>query len=60
MNSFVWFQFGEFTNSAGKVVTGDLTRFFAGDPNAGNFMTGFFPIMMFGIACSMFSYDICS
>lgn len=60
LNSFVWFQFGEFTNSAGKVVTGDLTRFFAGDPNAGNFMTGFFPIMMFGIACSMFSYDICS
>lgn len=49
LNSFVWFQFGEFTNSAGKVVTGDLTRFFAGDPNAGNFMTGFFPIMMFAL-----------
>ncbi|MCX7950822.1 MAG: N-acetylglucosamine-specific PTS transporter subunit IIBC [Clostridiales bacterium] len=49
LNSFVWFQFGEFTNAAGKVVTGDLTRFFAGDPNAGNFMTGFFPIMMFAL-----------
>ncbi|MCX7950387.1 MAG: N-acetylglucosamine-specific PTS transporter subunit IIBC [Clostridiales bacterium] len=49
LNSFVWFQFGEFTNSAGKVVTGDLTRFFAGDPNAGNFMAGFFPIMMFAL-----------
>ncbi|TDT61320.1 N-acetylglucosamine-specific PTS transporter subunit IIBC [Fonticella tunisiensis] len=49
INSFVWFQFGEFTNAAGKVVTGDLTRFFAKDPTAGIFMTGFFPIMMFAL-----------
>jgi PTS system N-acetylglucosamine-specific IIC component len=49
INSFVWFQFGEFTNAAGKVVTGDLSRFFAGDPAAGTFMTGFFPIMMFAL-----------
>jgi PTS system N-acetylglucosamine-specific IIC component len=49
LNSLVWFQFGEFTNAAGKVVTGDLSRFFAGDPTAGTFMTGFFPIMMFGL-----------
>ncbi|MDI6813122.1 MAG: N-acetylglucosamine-specific PTS transporter subunit IIBC [Desulfitobacteriaceae bacterium] len=49
INSLVWFQFGTFTNAAGKVVTGDLTRFFAHDPNAGTFMTGFFPIMMFAL-----------
>lgn len=49
INSLVWFVFGEFTNSAGQVVTGDLNRFFAGDPSAGIFMTGFFPIMMFGL-----------
>lgn len=48
-NSLVWFQFGTFTNVAGKVVTGDLTRFFAHDPSAGTFMTGFFPIMMFAL-----------
>jgi PTS system N-acetylglucosamine-specific IIC component len=30
-------------------VTGDLKRFFAGDPSAGAFMTGFFPVMMFGL-----------
>jgi PTS system N-acetylglucosamine-specific IIC component len=30
-------------------VTGDLHRFFAGDPTAGTFMTGFFPVMMFGL-----------
>ena len=30
-------------------TTGDLRRFFAGDPNAGGFMSGFFPVMMFGL-----------
>lgn len=49
INTLIWFQFGTFTNAAGKVVTGDLTRFFALDPTAGTFMTGFFPIMMFGL-----------
>lgn len=43
-NSLVWFQFGTFEDR-----TGDLNRFFAGDPTAGGFMTGFFPIMMFGL-----------
>lgn len=49
INSFTWFQFGEFLDAAGKVITGDLHRFFAGDPTAGTFMTGFFPVMMFGL-----------
>lgn len=49
LNSLTWFQFGTFTTEAGKVVTGDLPRFFAQDPSAGMFMTGFFPIMMFGL-----------
>lgn len=49
INSFAWFQFGEFVNAAGQTITGDLSRFFAGDPTAGVFMTGFFPIMMFGL-----------
>lgn len=44
LNSLVWFVFGEFNGA-----TGDLNRFFAGDPTAGAFMTGFFPIMMFGL-----------
>ncbi|HWA30693.1 MAG TPA: glucose PTS transporter subunit EIIB, partial [Rhizomicrobium sp.] len=30
-------------------TTGDLHRFFAGDPAAGKFMSGFFPVMMFGL-----------
>jgi len=49
INTLTWFQFGTFTNAVGKVVTGDLSRFFALDPTAGTYMTGFFPIMMFGL-----------
>ncbi|MFF7677823.1 PTS transporter subunit EIIC [Actinacidiphila glaucinigra] len=49
VNSVAWFQLGDFTNSAGEVVHGDLTRFFDHDPTAGQFMSGFFPIMMFGL-----------
>ncbi|MED5049930.1 PTS transporter subunit EIIC [Bacillus siamensis] len=44
LNNIFWFQFGDFH---GK--TGDLARFFAKDPTAGTYMTGFFPIMMFGL-----------
>ncbi|MGH8780812.1 N-acetylglucosamine-specific PTS transporter subunit IIBC [Paraburkholderia sp.] len=49
LNSLAWFVFGSFTPPGGVAVTGDLHRFFAGDPTAGTFMTGFFPIMMFGL-----------
>ncbi len=44
LNSYVWFQLGTYHG-----VHGDLNRYFAGDPTAGNFMAGFFPIMMFGL-----------
>jgi len=49
-----WYQFGEYVNSAGKVVNGDQSIFFAqlkdGVPfTAGTFMTGKFPFMMFGL-----------
>ena len=49
VNSVAWFQIGDYKDSTGAVVHGDLTRFFAGDPTAGQFMSGFFPIMMFGL-----------
>lgn len=49
LNSFIWFVFGEYTTPAGVVATGDLNRFFAGDPHAGMFMAGFFVMMMFGM-----------
>ncbi|TCP71006.1 N-acetylglucosamine-specific PTS transporter subunit IIBC [Sphingomonas sp. PP-CE-1G-424] len=44
LNNIVWFVAGDYHGT-----TGDLRRFFAGDPNAGAFMAGFFPVMMFGL-----------
>ncbi|HEY0594788.1 N-acetylglucosamine-specific PTS transporter subunit IIBC [Sphingopyxis sp.] len=44
INNAAWFVVGDFGGA-----TGDLRRFFAGDPEAGAFMTGFFPVMMFGL-----------
>ena len=44
INNAAWFVVGDFQGA-----TGDLRRFFAGDPNAGAFMSGFFPVMMFGL-----------
>ncbi|GGY96815.1 PTS transporter subunit EIIC [Streptomyces nitrosporeus] len=48
LNTFFWFQAGEYTGGDGT-VQGDISRFFAGDPSAGQFTSGFFPIMMFGL-----------
>lgn len=44
LNNVAWFLIGDFNGA-----TGDLKRFFAGDPTAGYFMSGFFPVMMFGL-----------
>lgn len=49
LNSVFWFGHGSFTNAAGEVINGDLLRFLAGDPTAGAFQAGFYPIMMFGL-----------
>ncbi len=59
INSLVWFVFGNY-EAGGKAVTGDLHRFFAGDPNAGAFMTGFFPIMMFGLPAACLAMYRCA
>jgi PTS system N-acetylglucosamine-specific IIC component len=44
INNIAWLILGDYNG-----VTGDLKRFFAGDPSAGAFMAGFFPVMMFGL-----------
>lgn len=44
INNIAWFLLGDFNGA-----TGDIKRFFAGDPGAGGFMSGFFPVMMFGL-----------
>jgi PTS system N-acetylglucosamine-specific IIC component len=44
INSIAWFVLGSYHG-----VTGDLYRFLHGDPSAGVFMSGFYPVMMFGL-----------
>ncbi|WP_224360617.1 N-acetylglucosamine-specific PTS transporter subunit IIBC [Hyalangium versicolor] len=44
INNIAWFILGDYNG-----VTGDLKRFFAGDPSAGAMMAGYFPVMMFGL-----------
>lgn len=44
INNIAWFLLGDFHGA-----TGDIKRYFAGDPTAGSFMAGFFPVMMFGL-----------
>ena len=48
-NSYVWFLYGDYQKPDGSVVTGELTRFAAGDPSAGLLTSGFYPILMFGL-----------
>lgn len=48
LNSYVWFIYGSYPTSDG-VVTGELSRFVAGDPTAGLLTSGFYPILMFGL-----------
>ena len=52
LNSVFWFQLGEYTylkDGVEVVANGDLHRFFAGDKTAGVYMSGFYPVMMFGL-----------
>ncbi|MGI5258040.1 PTS transporter subunit EIIC [Streptomyces angustmyceticus] len=60
VNTVSWFQLGDFTDAAGKVAHGDIGRFFAGDPTAGQFMSGFFPIMMFGLPAAALAIAHCA
>ncbi|MFI1221686.1 MULTISPECIES: PTS transporter subunit EIIC [unclassified Streptomyces] len=55
LNSFPWFQAGEYDGAHG-----DIARFLAGDPNAGQFMTGFFPIMMFALPAACLAIVHCA
>lgn len=55
LNSFPWFQAGEYHGKSG-----DIGRFLAGDPHAGQFMTGFFPIMMFALPAACLAIVHCA
>ncbi|MFH8619084.1 PTS transporter subunit EIIC [Streptomyces sp. NPDC017979] len=55
LNSFPWLQAGEYDGKSG-----DIARFLAGDPTAGQFMTGFFPIMMFALPAACLAIVHCA
>ncbi len=40
-----FFEIGSYTDAAGKIIHGDINRFFAGDPTAGILSGGFLPKM---------------
>ncbi|MFI6293003.1 PTS transporter subunit EIIC [Nonomuraea sp. NPDC050790] len=48
VNSIVWYVVPQ-CEVGGRVYSGDWNCYFAGDPNAGEFMAGFFPVMMFAL-----------
>ena len=49
LNTYIWFIYGDYQIPGGDVVTGELTRFAAGDTTAGLLTSGFYPILMFGL-----------
>ncbi|MEU8955915.1 PTS transporter subunit EIIC [Streptomyces sp. NPDC048518] len=55
LNSFPWFQAGDYEGKHG-----DIARFLEGDPSAGQFMTGFFPIMMFALPAACLAITHCA
>ena len=54
-----FFQVGSFTTPGGAVVHGELTRFFAGDPTAGNLGGGFL-FKMFGLPAAAIAMWHCA
>ena len=58
LNSIVRFMFGSFIDMNGVEIIGDQLRFFAGDPTAGDFMTGAYLVMMFGLPAAALSFYV--
>ncbi|MCX3064010.1 PTS transporter subunit EIIC [Streptomyces beihaiensis] len=59
LNSFPWLQAGSY-DDGGTTYHGDIARFLHGDPTAGQFMTGFFPIMMFALPAACLAITHCA
>ncbi|MGW0813745.1 PTS transporter subunit EIIC [Streptomyces viridiviolaceus] len=60
LNVPIWFQFGSYTKPDGTVVHGDINMFLQGDPDAGQFTSGFFPIMMFALPAAALAITHCA
>lgn len=53
LDQYLWQQTGGFTTQNGQLIQGDLARFLAGDPTAGQFTAGFFPLMLIVIPATL-------
>jgi PTS system N-acetylglucosamine-specific IIC component len=51
LNSYLWYHYGTYGG-----VSGDLNRFYAGDPTSGTYMAGFYIIMMFGLPAIIYAF----
>ncbi len=60
LNVPLWFQFGSFTKPDGTTVHGDINMFLSGDPSAGIYQSGFFPIMMFALPAACLAMVHCA
>ncbi|MFJ8956110.1 PTS transporter subunit EIIC [Streptomyces sp. NPDC102381] len=60
LNVPLWFQFGSYTKPDGTTVHGDINMFLSGDPTAGIYQTGFFPIMMFALPAACLAIVHCA
>ncbi|WP_234416438.1 PTS transporter subunit EIIC [Candidatus Borreliella tachyglossi] len=49
LNTLVYFVFGDYTTPDGSIVQGEITRYLNGDPSAGTFTAGMYPMMLFGL-----------
>ncbi len=50
LNTYFWYGIGDYINPlTGQLVNGDIPRFLNGDPSAGVYQVGFYPIMMGGL-----------
>lgn len=54
-----FFELGEYINAQGQVVHGEMTRFFAGDPTAGNLGGGYL-FKMFGLPAAALAMWHCA
>ena len=49
LNSYIYYDLGNYVDPSGEVIMGEITRFVAGDPTAGTFLVGFYVVMIFGL-----------
>lgn len=60
LNMYILFEYGSYTLANGDIVKGELSRFIAGDPNAGAFTVGLYISIMFGIPAIAMAITHCA